>query len=69
LNGVRLKSPLIALLVLGDRCTINNIAASYVELYGVKPKLGREGSLDELYRLVRRVRAGEPANYLMHMKL
>lgn len=49
--------------VLGDRKTLNEIVELFEKVYGFKPALERQGSLEELKVLMHKTRAENPAGF------
>ncbi|KAL4962482.1 nmrA-like family protein [Aspergillus stella-maris] len=54
---------------LGGRSTIQEIAKSYEEVYGVPATLEKRGSLDDLYKTMHDMRAKDPQNIYSYMSL
>ncbi|KAI1410482.1 nmrA-like family protein [Hypoxylon sp. FL1857] len=54
---------------LGGRATFREIAGSFEKVYGVKPNLERQGSLDDLFKRMHELRKNEPQNIFSYMFL
>lgn len=55
--------------VLGDRKTLNEIVELFEKVYGFKPALERQGSLEELKVLMHKTRAENPASFFAYMRM
>ncbi|KAJ4299352.1 hypothetical protein N0V90_004597 [Kalmusia sp. IMI 367209] len=55
--------------LVGGRATFREIAESFERVYGVKPKLERLGSLEDLYDRMHELRAKEPQNFMAYIFL
>lgn len=54
---------------LGDRKTLNEIVELFEKVYGFKPALERQGSLEELKVLMHKTRAENPAGFFAYMRM
>ncbi|KAI2462791.1 nmrA-like family protein [Annulohypoxylon bovei var. microspora] len=55
--------------LVGGRSTFHEIAASFERVYGVKPKIECEGSLDDLSKYMNEQRGKDPQNLLSYLFL
>ncbi|KAJ6028744.1 hypothetical protein N7540_004320 [Penicillium herquei] len=55
--------------VLGGRTTIKELASSFENIYGIKPTLESNGSLDDLYKLMHEKREKTPEDIYGYMSL
>ncbi|KAI0830392.1 nmrA-like family protein [Hypoxylon sp. FL0890] len=55
--------------LVGGRATTREIARSFENVYGVKPKLECQGSLDDLFRHMHELRKKDPQNVFAYMFL
>ncbi|KAK0712216.1 hypothetical protein B0T21DRAFT_297463 [Apiosordaria backusii] len=54
---------------LGDRKTLNEIVELFEKVYGFRPALERQGSLEELKGLMHKTRAENPADVFTYMRM
>ncbi|KAI0104531.1 nmrA-like family protein [Daldinia grandis] len=54
---------------LGGRATVREIAASFEEVYGVKPKLEGHGSMDDLFKKMHELRKNDPQHIFSYIFL
>lgn len=55
--------------LVGGRSTFNEIIASFERVYGVKPKVERQGSQDDLFKHMNEQRAKDPKNIFSYLFL
>ncbi|KAI1208539.1 nmrA-like family protein [Annulohypoxylon truncatum] len=55
--------------LVGGQSTFNEIVALFERVYGVKPKVDRQGSLDDLFKLMNEKREKDPKNIFSYLFL